>query len=123
MDAETQLKNLETEIKSLKASFPIAGSKVKFYVQTSQEFTVKGQQTVRIRFTPNYGKGKVNFINLRAVALADGATMGYTYQVVEPQDGSGSVVIRVQLVPYSETNTYTIRVTASGTSNGVFIML
>lgn len=123
MSAEKQLRALESDIKSLKASYPIAGSKVKFYVQTSQEFTVSGQEVVRIKFTPTYGLNRTSFTKLRASISIDGSPAGYSPQVNEPQDGSGSTVIRVQFSPYSSATNYSLRIIASGTSTGSFAML
>lgn len=123
MNAEKQLKALESDVKGLKASFSIAASKAKFYVQTSQEFTVSGQRTARFKFTPNYGLGKVSFTRLRASIMIGDAPAGYAPQVVEPQDGSGETVLQVQFEPYYATTVYKVKIIASGTSPGSFSML
>lgn len=123
MNAETQLKALEDEIKALKASFPIAASKAKFYVQTSQEFTISGQPVARFKFRPNYGLGKISFTRLRASITIGDAPAGYAPQVVEPQDGSGEVILQVQFEPYTSSTQYKVRIIASGTSSGSFSVL
>lgn len=128
MSAEKQLRTLESDIKSLKASYPVAGSKVKFYVQTSQEFVLEDPPAgfVRFKFTPTYGLGKVSYTKLRAVIMIGDAPTGYTMQVNEPQDGSGETILKVQIVPYdpfSPTRDFHIRIIASGTSTGSFTML
>lgn len=124
MNTETELTRLENDIKSLKASYPIAGSKAKFYVTKSEVFDVAGQTEVRIRFRPNYGQGKLSFTRLTAaeVGFSEQDTPEiFPPQVVEPQDGSGDVIIKI--VGGGAGSAYQmskIQVTASGTSPGVF---
>ena len=123
MNAESQLNALEAEIKALKASYPIAASKAKFYVQTSQEFTVSGTPSARFKFRPNYGLGKVSFTRLRASVMIGDAPVGFSPQATESQDGSGEVILSLRFEPYSASTVYKVRIIASGTSPGSFSML
>lgn len=123
MNTETQLKALLSDIKSLKAIYPVAASKVKFYVTTSQTFTSTGNRTVRIKFTPTGISGKNILINLRANITIEGNAVGFEPFVNEPQDGSGAAIIKVQFDNYSSSTTYQIKVTATGVASGSFSML
>lgn len=123
MDVEKQLRSLENSLKSLKASYPVAASKIKTYVQTSREFSVTGAEKPRFKFTPNYGRGQNQITTLRPVVTIDNNPVGYSPFVNSPQDGSGEVVIQIQFDPYVATTTYKVRIIASGTSPGSFSML
>lgn len=123
MDTEVQIKNLETDIKSLKGAFPIAASKIKTYVQTSQDFTVSGVEKPRFKFTPNYGLGRAQITELRPIVTIGDAPVGFSPFVNLPQDGSGEVTIELQFSPYSPSANYTVKIVASGTSPGSFSML
>lgn len=123
MDAERDLMALEDEMKALKATYPVAASKVRFVVQTSQVFSVRGQREVRIKFTPNHGLGKPSFTTLRASIAIENNETSPIPQVNEPQDGSGEVVIKIKFDQYSATTTYQIKIIASGPSAGSFSML
>lgn len=121
MDVESELKKLDSEVKALKAGYPVVASKLKTYVTTSQEFTVSGSSEVRIKFTPYYGTGKLSFTTLRAIATVEGVPSGYNLPFVnQPQDGSGEVIIRIG---FEQTGNYKIRVVASGASPGSFSMI
>lgn len=121
MDVESELKKLDSEVKALKAGYPVVASKLKTYVTTSQEFTVSGTSEVRIKFTPYFGAGKFSFTTLRAIATVEGVPSGYNLPFVnEPQDGSGEVVIRVG---FEQSATYKLRIVASGASPGSFAQI
>lgn len=121
MNTETELKRLEGDVKGLKTAYPVAGSKVKFYVIKSVEFDVIGSQEARFRFRPNYGQGKISFTRLTATAKTDDNPTEYApEQVNEPQDGSGDTIIKIRFEQYSATATYHVRIIASGTSPGSF---
>ena len=121
MNTENELKRLENDVKSLKAAYPVAGSKAKFYVTKSAEFGVSGSQEVRIRFRPNYGQGKISFTKLTASAKVDDNPVEFSpEQVNEPQDGSGDVIIKIRFEQYSSTAHYKIKIIAAGTSPGSF---
>lgn len=123
MNTEKQLKDLQNAIKALKTTYPIAASKAKFYVQTSQEFTISGRPTARFKFRPNYGLGKISFTRLRASIMIGDTPAGYAPQIVEPQDGSGETILFVQFEPYTTSTNYKVKIIASGTSPGSFSML
>lgn len=123
MDTETKLKSLLNDIKALKASYPVAASKTKFYISTSETFTSTGNPYVRIKFTPTGITGKKLLVNLRASISIDGNPTGFEPFYNEPQDGTGAVVIRVAFDPYYSSTTYQIKVTATGTTPGTFSML
>ena len=121
MDVESELKKLDSEVKALKAGYPVVASKLKTYVTTSQEFSVSGTSEVRIKFTPYYGMGKLSFTTLRAIATVEGVPSGYNLPFVnEPQDGSGETVIRIG---FEQSGNYKIRVVASGASPGSFAQI
>ena len=122
---EKRLTALENEIKALKAIYTIAGGLARMYVQTSGSFAVGGSSSfhsARIQFTPTYGMGRNNLITLMPIVTSTYA--GYTWDtipnfVVEPQDGSGNVVVEV----YNLVNTDSVRIIASGSSPGTFTRL
>ena len=122
MNTESEIVSLENEIKALKAAYSIAASNVRFYITTSQNFNVTSDgNPIRIQFTPTYGYGSTVFIRLRAVVIQDNQEV-FREQVTEPQDGSGHVVIRVDLGATQGVD-YTVRVIATGSSTGSFSML
>lgn len=123
MNTESKLKALLDDIKSLKAICPVAASKVKFYISTSETFTSQGNPSVRIKFTPTGISGKNLLVNLRASISIDGNPTGFEPFVNEPQDGTGSVVIKVQFDNYSSSTTYQIKVTATGVAPGSFSVI
>lgn len=122
MNTETELINLENELKALKAAYPVAASNLRFYIITSQEFNVTSDgNPVRFQFTPNFGAGHVIFERLRATVTQEGQEV-FREQVTEPQDGTGNVVISVHLGATQGVN-YIVRIIASGSSTGSFSML
>lgn len=123
MNTEQHLVTLEEEIKALKANYPLAASNMRFYVTSSEVFSVSGQPTARFKFTPNYGGGKNIFVNLRAIINIGSNPVGYSPQVNEPQDGSGDVVIQVKFDQYSSSTVYSVQIVASGANTGTFAML
>lgn len=122
MNSEHELVTLENELKALKATYPVAASSLRFYIVTSQTFNVTstGSQ-IRIKFTATFGGGKTVFVRLRAVVENQGQEV-FREQVTEPQDGTGNVVIRIDLGATQGIN-YKVRVIANGSSTGVFSML
>lgn len=120
MITEQQINELETEIRALKATYPVAGANVRFYVTESQPFDVTGGGICRIKFSADKGHGSDVFIRLRAVVTYNGNEV-FREQVTEPQDGSGDVVIAIQMGvnPYN----YVVRVIASGASSGTFAII
>ena len=122
---EQKLKKLENELKALKGAYPTAGALAKMFVQDMGEELVGGSGSIhdiRIQFTPTYGLGKNNIITLAPVVkrIYLGGTLEYVppYEV-EPQDGSGNVVVRIASVAANEI----VNVYASGTSSGTFSRL
>lgn len=121
MDTENALKTLENDIKGLKTAYPVSASKAKFYVTKSQEFQITGQQQVRFKFTPNYGLGRTSYTRLTATCKTNDNTTEYSpEQVNEPQDGTGVTVIRIRFEQYLASDTYKIKLIATGTSPGSF---
>lgn len=119
-NTQKEIKALQNAIKALKANYPVAGSKVKFYHQESQDFQFTGVPGPRIKFTPYYGGAKNHLITLRAKILVSGNQSGFEPFINEPQDGSGAVVVRVQFEQYSASTQYTVKIYADGTSPGSF---
>ena len=117
VNVEKQLRMLEDEVKAMKVCYNTAGSLVKMYVQKMGQITVgggAGWHDVTIKFTPTYGMGHNNIINL--VAIVDSNTYYVAPFTVNPQDGSGEVTITI----YDLVSTQKVEVIASGTSPGVF---
>lgn len=120
MDAEKQLRALENDLKALKANYPVAASKAKFYVSKSQTFTVIGEPQVRFRFAPQYGAGKTQLTTLYVSIKIGGVPAGFSPYVNLPQDGSGNVDVLVSFDQYSASTQYQVTIIASGTSPGTF---
>lgn len=123
MNTEQQIKDLENAIKALKASQPVAASKIQTSVQASQEFEVTGNPAPRFKFTPHTGAGKNIFVTLRAMVTIGGQPAGFSPFVNEPQDGSGNVIIKVQFDNYYSSTVYTVKIFSVGTNSGSFSML
>ena len=124
MNTENELKALENDVKGLKTAYPIAASKAKFYVTKSPTLPVSGSREVRFKFTPNYGIGRISYTRLTATCKTNDSNVEYSpQQVNEPQDGSGETVIKIRFEQYSASNTYNIKIIATGTSPGSFVRL
>ncbi len=114
---EKRLRQLEDEIKAMKVCYNTAGSLVRMYVTEMGNVTTgggAGWHDMTIKFTPTYGIGRMNLINL--VAIVDSNTYYVAPYTVNPQDGSGSVTITI----YNLVETQKVNVIASGTSPGTF---
>lgn len=122
---EARVNALEDELKALKAIYSIAGGLARMYVQTSDSMTVGGSSSfhaMTAKFTPTYGVGKNNLITITPIVTSTYA--GYTWDTIpnfriEPQDGSGDVVVKV----YNLVNDDKVRFIASGSSPGTFTRL
>ena len=123
MDVEKRLRALESDLKALKANYPIAASKAKFYVTKSQTFVVTGQRQVRFRFTPQYGAGRIQLTTLYVSIKIGDTPAGFSPYINLPQDGSGNVEALVKFDQYSSSTEYKVTIIASGTSPGVFSMV
>lgn len=121
MFTEQQISELDTELKALKATYPVAGSNVAFVITESQTFTVMGGQIARFKFVPDYGHGAVSFTKLRAEVSYQGAPV-FRESVQEPQDGSGDVILRVDMGA-DPNYEYKVIIFASGASHGTFTLL
>lgn len=119
MRVEQELSNLDNKIKSIKAAYKVSGGMVDFKMQKSQNFTVTNEASATFRFTPTYGMGKKNLIDLRPAATISGNSTYILYRN-KPQDGSGNVDIEIVFELYSPGITYTINIFATGTSEGTF---
>lgn len=113
------LENLE---KSLKSTFPVAGSLVKFVVTKSQYFRIVTQAnetiTARFRFTPSKSLGQNNLITLAAETVSTKYPCLY---YVSPQNGDGSLVLTMTIPgQLMETTTREVQITALGTVSGTF---
>ena len=113
---EKRLKQLEDEVKSMKVCYNTAGSLVKMYVTRMGEITTGGSgwTDMKIKFTPTYGMGRNNLITL--VPIVDRNQYYIAPYAVNPQDGSGEVIITI----YALASTQKVDVIASGTSPGTF---
>lgn len=115
----TALENLE---RSLKATFSVAGSLVKFVITKSQRFqiTLPANTTtiVKFRFTPSKNLGQNNLITLSAETTGQKWPCSY---YVSPQNGDGTIVLTAALPgALLETTMTTIQATALGTASGSF---
>lgn len=123
---EQRINAIEQALRALKSSYPTVGSRVRFYVQKSQEFTktvTSGtSEDVRIKFVPDYGLGQANIISLRAIIGING-NGGYAPSETEIQDGSGEVIIKVKLDAGIGGADFRITVVASGSLPGKFYMI
>lgn len=126
---ESRMAQIEQDIKSLKGSYPTAGSLVQLYVTTASfTATVKADYPViRIKFSPEFRTGGAQMVTLSGMSDQEDLFLKYYggQGIPEPQDGTGDAVIRFQLVSQYigyEAPEATIRftVTASGTSPGTF---
>lgn len=128
---QQRIQQLINENEARKASYPIAGSLVKFVSQTSQTFIRVGGGsafiTLRVKFTPLQpgpdGKSIIE-LNPQVSIQSDFSTlyprlMSYN----EPQSGDGSIIVRFSIQTPSSPTTYYIRVIANGSSLGTFEIL
>lgn len=120
MRVEQELANIDNKIKSIKAAYRVSGGMVDFKMQKSQNFTLTNVATATFRFTPTYGMGKKNLIDLRPVVYVQGQVYAFYFYRNIPQDGSGNVDIQIVFDSYSPNITHTVNIIATGTSEGTF---
>ena len=119
INTQKDLVNIENKIKAIKAAYTISGGMVNFTMQTSQTFTITNSPSATIRFTPSYGLGKVNLIDLRPQIKIGSYESFVPYRNV-PQDGSGVVDVTIDFELYSPGITYSVTVIATGSAPGTF---
>lgn len=85
---EQKLSKMEHELEDLKATNMVVGSLARCSVIT-QTFSASG--TLRVQFTPKSQLGRYKIISITPVQ--NGAVV--PAYLIEPQDGSGKVVMRV----------------------------
>lgn len=127
---ERRIAALEEENAARKASYPVAGSLVRFTGVKSQVFErpIGSNQTVivRIRFqADNPDRSGRSLVTLYPNVYVDGLTVRWPriFYMNEPQTGDGSVVLRIEIATTFWESTYNIIVTATGSSGGVFTLL
>jgi hypothetical protein len=119
--SEQRLEKLDDELRRMKGAYNTAGSLVRMYVTEMGEQTVGGAATlhdVTYRFTPTYGLDMENLITLYPIVKVGGTILGNSFEVL-PQDGSGTLDVKV----YGVANGDTINIIASGTSPGTFALV
>lgn len=122
---EKRLSKIEADLKSLKAAYQTSGTNVRLYV-SKQSFNVTipagSSALVKIKFVPNFGRGKVIMANLvgKVTRISGAHSFFSSYQ--QTQDGSGDVVIAFPFIDYSSGQPTSVRldVVASATSPGTF---
>lgn len=119
VNTQKDLVNIENKIKAIKAAYTISGGMVNFVMQKSQTFSVTNSPSATFRFTPSYGLGKINLIDLRPQIKIGSYESFVPYRNV-PQDGSGAVDVRIDFELYSPNITYNVTIYASGTATGTF---
>lgn len=114
MTTEQELKEIENEIKALKAAYPVAGVNMQFYVTESPIYS---GTDLKIQFSADYGHGSYIFVRVCLITYKNGEEY-YAQQIVKPQDGSGNIVVE-----WGGDSNYTCKVIASGATPGTFSLL
>lgn len=119
INTQAKLKKMEDDLKAMKACYNTAGSLVKMHVQKSEQFSATSNfETMRIKFTPKYGFGRSNLINLWPIVKKQSVVVWNPF-MQKPQDGSGEVIIEIYNLFPGET----VEIIVSGTSPGTFTRL
>jgi hypothetical protein len=130
-NVEQRIAALENENIARKASYPVAGSLVKFVSQTSETWIkVGGGNTpidVTVKFTPNStNESGISLIEL-SPRVSINSNFSSTYPRLTflnlPQKGDGSVIMKTSIATPSSSATYYIKVVAVGSSKGIFTLL
>lgn len=122
---EQRLVALENLERSLKATFPIAGSLVNFVITKSQRFQItlpaNATTIVKFRFTPSKNLGQNNLITLSAETTGQKWPCSY---YVSPQNGDGTITLTA-ILPGAllEATNAEIQATAQGTTSGTFVRI
>lgn len=122
---EQRLAALENLERSLKATFPVAGSLVNFVITKSQRFQIalpaNATTIVKFRFTPSKNLGQNNLITLSAETTGQKWPCSY---YVSPQNGDGAITLTA-ILPGAllETTNAEIQATAQGTTSGTFVRI
>ena len=98
IDTEKKIRQLEDEIKALKATYSVYGGAMQVYLSNSPVYDIGGHiiQT-RVKFTPDHKpKGKLLVSSVRCTV--DDNNYLSSYGVLDVQDGSGSVVIQLPVI-------------------------
>lgn len=128
---EQRILALTNDNKARKASYPIAGSLVKFISQYSSTFSETngdmGVINARIKFQTNMpnGSGKALATLLPQVSVSPDFSSSYpiVFSVNEPQTGDGSVILNMSISAPNGTTTFYFRAVAIGASTGTFTLL
>ena len=95
IDTEKRIRQLEDEIKALKATYSVYGGAMQVYLSNSPVYDA-GDDVInaRIKFTPDHRpKGKLLVSSIRCT-VNDNNYLS-SYGVLDVQDGSGSVIIQL----------------------------
>lgn len=131
-NTEQRIAALEHENASRKTVYPVAGSLVKFTSQISPTYSRVGAANdtivVRIRFTPSVVTDSgISLTTLRPEVTVDdpnfNSRWSRTFVVSEPQEGDGSVVLRISIATIGVAATYFFRAISTGPSGGTFTLL
>lgn len=126
---EKRLATLENTLKALKASYPTSGSNARLYVtKATFDVSISNETTIQIKFTPQYGQGKILMATAGGTAIKLTGTGLYTFWGAHQaiQDGSGNVIIKFPFLNEFgsiATDIYRLSVVISATSPGTFTQL
>lgn len=119
INTEKRIKELEDELRALKAVYNISGGAMKTYISTSQTFTVQSTSfNARVKFTPEYKpEGNLLISSIRCYDYRLGNNFLTQYVITQIQDGSGSVIIQFPVI----TNSFSVSL--ASISPGTFTLV
>lgn len=94
---EQRIRQLEDEIKALKATYSVYGGAMQVYLSASPVYDAGGTiLTAKIKFTPDIKpKGNLFVASIRCDVRGDNFLSSYAIPAV--QDGSGDIIIQVPI--------------------------
>lgn len=98
IDTSQRIKNLENEIRALKATYSVYGGAMKLYLSTSPVYQAGGMFfNGKVKFTPSFPTSGNIFVASVRYDISGDSFFSH-YAITNIQDGSGSVVIEVPVV-------------------------
>lgn len=95
VSTEKRIKQLEDDIKALKATYSVYGGAMRLYLSNSPVYDA-GDNVIlaKIKFTPDWISEKNIFVSSIRCEVDDDSFLS-SYGILDVQDGSGSVIIKI----------------------------
>ena len=117
INTEKRIKQLEDDIRELKATYTVSGGLIKSYESVSPAYSIDRTSEVIIKFTPSFPQEDIfiSSVYYELIYSETGERVNFSnYAYIEPQDDKDYLIFRVPAL----NGTLTVNVV--GTSPGTF---